>query len=239
MAIELEGGAHLLAIEGRVTGKEREVTVLREDTQNNERDAEKLVKEHVPDVSEYSAADSLLNKLRSVLKKYAVRVAPLGFITNPERALLFQKEASDVLAEIEHHNRYARFHRVIGESARSRVPDVLCEPIGSAITAAMAERCCLRVQGELETLKLAVLAGDVKTIAAWNVRCKNLAGLMPAFIANAVQDAVNDAKRIVDELRDGIKAGADGASLGATMDVSLIDTALALSVAAPPAPPVP
>jgi hypothetical protein len=233
MAIELDGGAHLLAIEGRVTGKEREVTVLLDNESNNVRDAEKLVKEHVPDVGEYERADALLNKLRSQLKRFGTRVAPLGFITDPERAQAFKAETDTILEDIRLHNRGARFHRVIGESARSGTPDVLCEPIGSALDGAMAGRFCTRVQSELEALKIAVVAGDVASIAAWNTRCKSLAGLMPAFCGRAVQDAVDDAKRLILELREAIKAGGDPATVGAALDVSLIDTALALSVAAP------
>lgn len=239
MAIELETGAHLIKVTGRITGKERDVRLVDEDVNGKAVRTEKQVIERVADVGEWDRADGLLNCLRSQCKRFGITVEPLGFLTDELRASQFREACEAVLVKIREHNRTAKFHRVVGPTVRQPEPEVLCCSIGTALTAATAHRIYDTVETALKELKQAVITGNVGPgpggIPYWIQRNKTLDALMPSIIAAAVADAVADASRLLKELREAKEAGADLSVVGPTLDVSLIDTALAL-VAAPVTP---
>lgn len=240
MAIELEVGAHLLKVNGRITGKDRKVTLVDSHDDGTAVESERRIEEKIHDKVEWKEANSLLNHLRSQCKRFGVNVEPIGFLADAIRAGEFREAVAEALAQIRTHNRTARYHRVVGPLVRQAEPVVLCAPIGTALNAAMAHQLYDTVEASLQELKALVFAGAVAPgaggIPYWIQRNRSLPGLMPSIIASAVADAVNDAPRLLKELREAKENNADLSVVGPTLDVSLIDTALALVAANPAVP---
>lgn len=238
-SLEVANEVFLLGIAGRVTGKEIVTTVIKPMTSNPEEDTaegEALVTKRYPSVSEFKDADSYLNHLRSLLKKHAVNVEPLGFVCDETRALAFKADCDRALEAIKAHNSTAKFHKVTGVRAASPLPEVRIVRLHVAVNPELAADMFGHVTESLGVAIAAARAGDIKGLAYWQQRCKPLAGLVPGMVSQAVKDACDDSLRLLKELREAVNEnGITPTVAGAMLDLSLLESAQILA-AAPPAP---
>jgi hypothetical protein len=181
--IMLSDDAHAIGVFASVAGKSRSTRIVDEKRDGASVETHRRVEEFVAHRELCDKAEELVSSLRSLLRKYASHVEPLGYVTDSNRLACFNLERAGIEAAIAEHNGVAGNPHVIAY-------DVLVLPIGRILDEKTQRRLVATVRDALTDARDAVRKGDRAMLTRWLQHRKNLGGLMPGMVGQVVDTAV-------------------------------------------------
>lgn len=213
--LELSADTILVKLYAGVTGITRRTDDEKERTDGRATETERKVTTRLNDAQEATRAKKLLNQLRAVVDKHCTTV--INISVAPARSVAaLRVEIAPVQAEIDEHNRTARFHKV------DRA--LVCVPISLKADPAAITEVCRQIADELkvargffDTANYAAngdaLAGSAPTLAAWLPpvnnwigRTRGLETLFPTITGQMIGEALQSVKDLRQKVADSCRA---------------------------------
>jgi hypothetical protein len=237
--LELSADTVLVKLYGGVTGITRRTN--REDEHRDGKAVEttREVTTRQADAAEATRAKKLLNQLRSTVDKYCTSIINLTVASAHDLPRL-RAEVAPIQAEIDTHNRTARFHKI------DRA--LIMAPIALHADAAALTEVCRQICDELKTARaffdleiLATVANTPEPLKAWLVSVDNwitrtagLGSLFPTVTGQCIGEGIASVKelrvKVAKLTRANENAGQspESALRGAIQTVTSVDGALGL-----------
>jgi hypothetical protein len=222
--IEINPNTMLFLNRSRVVGgKTTRSETIADDLTGQRRDVEIKTEVVIDNVAERKEAEAIVGQACHAIRK-ATSVTPIGHLGPSEVHPVIEAELASIRADAENFNARAQTcHVEIG-----LIPMAISIALGPEAIRAIAEEC----QAKLTSVRDALKAGDKPKIVNALREAKHLHTLAVGPVADAIAFGLDEARGRFSELKARMKdqggISETGESVGRTLDLSMLESAIAM-----------